>query len=290
MLSEETHISSSLLTDFSTQECETVKIPKSYTPASTTLAELLRSDNGDPLGTHPMYIKENPRSGSFSARSSHRSSVSSIDEISQKASSARPLWNRLSDASAGPSLVHALFEVPGFLDPSRRTPIPVQLSSAARTFPSPALRSAATAQTTMSGSIVGSETSPRRHLQPHRFEKAEDIKDLYRSIRTHRSELKRLNGEFSAAREKAIRDMADGTDGAIRGWVFVGKGVRMIPGVHEIMGMTREDVNWDCLGKTSLKAGLGLFWSCFLVLVALEGVFSELFFFVLYLSPGLQRL
>ncbi|KAH9810385.1 hypothetical protein DFH28DRAFT_985777 [Melampsora americana] len=115
------------------------------------------------------------------------------------------------------------------------------------------------------GSISTLEQGPNserwtRGVSRHQDLEGRYIEELYHSIRQHRSHLKRLNDEFLCDRSQAIKTLENGINGAIRGWIIVGKGVELLHGAQNIIGMTR---------KKSASSGSGIFWSCFCVLVTL---------------------
>ncbi|EGG10465.1 uncharacterized protein MELLADRAFT_103056 [Melampsora larici-populina 98AG31] len=167
------------------------------------------------------------------------------------------------------SIRNGLYEDPFYSNPSRRGPIPVQLQFRTPSIATSQLRSTAATPMTASRSTFHSEAPLCKKLKLRRAVKSDEIKQLYHAIRQHRSHLKRLNDDFLSARSQAIKTLEEGVNGAIRGWIIVGKGVDMIQGAQNIIGMTRDDINWKNLGKKSASVGLGVFWSCFCVLVTL---------------------
>lgn len=109
-------------------------------------------------------------------------------------------------------------------------------------------------------------------LKLHRFVDSEEIEELYHSIRQNRSQLKRLNQQFLEEKRKAVRDMEDGINGSVLGWIIVGKGVDLIQGALPIDGMTREDVNWQALGRVKRLPHNRTFWILFLGLFVVVAI------------------
>ncbi|KAG0152558.1 hypothetical protein CROQUDRAFT_129498 [Cronartium quercuum f. sp. fusiforme G11] len=66
--------------------------------------------------------------------------------------------------------------------------------------------------------------------------------------------------------------MEDGTEGAIQGWMVIRKGVELIKGAQNVIGMTQDDVCWQGLGKRSETKGKAIFWSCVGVLGLIDGI------------------
>ncbi|MBW0496335.1 hypothetical protein O181_036050 [Austropuccinia psidii MF-1] len=85
--------------------------------------------------------------------------------------------------------------------------------------------------------------------KPHRFMSTKELESLYISIRKNRSHLKQLNARFLTEKLNAVKELEEGLNGKVCGWILVGQGVKAIKGAKPIDGMTRDDVIWESLGK-----------------------------------------
>jgi calcium permeable stress-gated cation channel len=92
----------------------------------------------------------------------------------------------------------------------------------------------------------------------------EDLGHVYADISLWRSKLKAINADIQAAQSDGYADIADGA--RIKGWLIIGRGVRMLPGVQVIEGRAKEDVRWDRLQNETGMTEKVVMWSANLMM------------------------
>ena len=100
---------------------------------------------------------------------------------------------------------------------------------------------------------------------------------IYADIRRWRGALKRSNREIADAQERGFQDIADGRN--IKGWILVGRGLRLLPGVQIIEGRTKEDIRWE---ELQVQGGFWseiVFWIMVIIIGVLLGIGRKLFLF-----------
>ncbi|KAL0068549.1 hypothetical protein AAF712_004264 [Marasmius tenuissimus] len=68
---------------------------------------------------------------------------------------------------------------------------------------------------------------------------------IYSDIAVWRTKLKQINADIADAQRDCYNDIAEGV--RIKGWLFVGQGLRHIPKMQIIEGRSKDDVRWDIL-------------------------------------------
>ncbi|KAG7099739.1 hypothetical protein E1B28_001554 [Marasmius oreades] len=68
---------------------------------------------------------------------------------------------------------------------------------------------------------------------------------IYSDIAVWRTKLKQINVDIIDAQRECYNDIAEGV--RIKGWLFVGQGLRHIPKMQVIEGRSKDDVRWDIL-------------------------------------------
>ncbi|WAQ87107.1 hypothetical protein PtA15_8A8 [Puccinia triticina] len=189
-------------------------------------------------------------------------SFSSPNLLGGSPTPARSLQGSTNRNSEGPEIIPYLFDLPETITGQDMRPMLIKSATEDDNGNSKKVSNAIKNRITLTAHYS-------RKVKPHRFMNAKEIESLYHSIRKNRSQLKRLNQDFLEEKRRAVEEMDEGLNGSVFGWILVGKGVESIKGALPIDGMTREDINWQSLGK---KSRLPLFWILFLAIFLIVGV------------------
>ncbi|KAK7058587.1 hypothetical protein VNI00_002223 [Paramarasmius palmivorus] len=73
----------------------------------------------------------------------------------------------------------------------------------------------------------------------------DDLGHIYSDIARWRTSLKQINADIAEAQRECYNDIAEGV--RIKGWLFVGQGLRHIPKMQMIDGRSKDDIRWDVL-------------------------------------------
>ncbi|KAK2461512.1 hypothetical protein APHAL10511_005975 [Amanita phalloides] len=94
-----------------------------------------------------------------------------------------------------------------------------------------------------------------------------ELGEVYANIIHWRSLLKVINAEIEELQKECYNDIADGA--RIKGWLMVGRGLGLLPGVELIEGRAKEDIRWDVLQNEPVVLDGAVFWSLICVVVVL---------------------
>ncbi|KAH7886005.1 hypothetical protein F5I97DRAFT_1876997 [Phlebopus sp. FC_14] len=95
----------------------------------------------------------------------------------------------------------------------------------------------------------------------------DDLGAVYAEINQWRSRLKTINGQISDAQQDCYVDIAEGS--RIKGWIFIGRGLRYMPGLEIIEGRAKEDIRWDVLQHEPSTLDVIAMWTLILVVIVL---------------------
>ncbi|EEB89260.1 hypothetical protein MPER_12661, partial [Moniliophthora perniciosa FA553] len=73
----------------------------------------------------------------------------------------------------------------------------------------------------------------------------DDLGHIYSDIAMWRTKLKQINADIADQQRNCYEDISEGV--RIRGWLFVGQGLRHIPKIQLIDGRSKDDIRWDVL-------------------------------------------
>ncbi|KAF9270732.1 hypothetical protein L218DRAFT_952811 [Marasmius fiardii PR-910] len=91
--------------------------------------------------------------------------------------------------------------------------------------------------------------------------------DIYSDIALWRTKLKQINADIVEAQKQCYNDIAEGV--RIKGWLFVGQGLRHIPKMQIIEGRNKDDVRWDILQNERTMLDHCLYYAVIVVAVVL---------------------
>jgi hypothetical protein len=87
----------------------------------------------------------------------------------------------------------------------------------------------------------------------------EGLSLIYDDIRHWRTRLKVVNNQVFEEQQNAYLNISEGTN--VKGWLFVGRGLRFLPGVETIEGRSKSDIRWDQLQETEVEHQRVAFWT-----------------------------
>ena len=115
-------------------------------------------------------------------------------------------------------------------------------------------------------------------MQPQSQRHHRHLRSLYNRIKFWRQHLKALNGEVETEQQRIYFNIKNGI--SVRGWLLVGRGIRLFPGIRMIPGRSKDDVRWRELQNNGGNISRMYFW-VMVIAVSLVLAISRMFFILL---------